>query len=242
MSMAFEKYLDHVMAYANLDEPRAAEVRQELHDHLKEKAERLQEERGLSPEDAVFTAMEDHGDARVVGYGLRPRFPWLDVRTRGTARGVVAIGPKAVGVFAFGGAACGVFAFGGMAVGVVTWGGMVLALLFGWGGLGASLGVGFMGVGLGTVIAGGLVAGIIAAGGTAAGLWVPEAGTGASYFTEQTVPPAMTFADGLLSDSSTYMMLSMTLLAVFLCVLTAGLLLQERERRRIKRIDPTLAE
>lgn len=243
MSMAIEKYLDRVMTFANLDEPHATEVRQELRDHLKEKAERLEAEAGLPPEDAVFKAVEDHGNPRVVGYALRPAFPWLDVRTRGTARGVVAIGPRAVGIVAFGGAACGVFAFGGVAAGVVTWGGMVLALLFAWGGLGASLGMAFVGVGVGTLAIGGMVAGIVAVGGTAAGLWVPAAGGGVSYFTAENVPPALSVADPWLENpTASSVWLSLLLLVPFLVVVPVSTILQERERRRVNRADPTLAE
>jgi len=78
--------------------------------------------------------------------------PWLHVtagpdpltgRER-TAKGIVAMGGKAVGVmafggmatgvFAFGGGAAGVFAFGGLAFGVVSFGGLAIALLFALGG------------------------------------------------------------------------------------------------------------
>lgn len=242
MSMAIEKYLDRVMTVANLDEPRAGEVRRELRAHVEEKAERLRLEDGLPPEDAVFKAIEDHGDPRVVGHGLRPKFPWLDVRTRGTARGVIAIGPRAVGVFAFGGMATGVFACGGIAIGAVTWGGIVLAALFAWGGIGASLGAGFIGVGAATVALGGFVLGVVASGGMAIALWVAAAGTGVSYYDAETVPAALTFADAWMTAPAMYFWASVILVVSFLILLTAGLTLQERERRRLLRADPTLAD
>jgi len=126
MSRALKKYLDRVMIYANRNEKDAAQIRAELEDHLLKKIDDL-EAGGLSREDAVFGAIEDHGHPRTVGYGLRKRFSWVDVRTHGTARGFIAIGPKAIGVFAFGGTAFGLFAFGGVALGLVAFGGLALA-------------------------------------------------------------------------------------------------------------------
>ena len=133
MSRALQKYLDRVMIYANRDEKDAAQIRAEQEDHLLKKIADLEAD-GLSREDAVFQAIEGHGHPRTVGYGLRKRFSWVDVRTHGTARGFIAIGPKAIGVFAFGGAAFGLFAFGGFALGLVAFGGLALAALLSFGG------------------------------------------------------------------------------------------------------------
>ena len=82
MSRALQKYLDHVMLYANRKEQDAAKIRVELEDHLRQKMADLQA-RGLPGEDAVFQAIEDHGTARTVGYGLRKGFALLDGRTQG---------------------------------------------------------------------------------------------------------------------------------------------------------------
>ncbi|MHC4285577.1 MAG: hypothetical protein ACYSWZ_21795 [Planctomycetota bacterium] len=106
MSRALQKYLDHIMVYTNRNEKDTAQIRKELEDHLLKKIADLQTE-GLSHEDAVFGAIEDHGHPRTVGYGLR-KHQWIDIRTRGTARGFIAIGPKAVGTIAIGGFALGV--------------------------------------------------------------------------------------------------------------------------------------
>lgn len=76
MSRALQKYLDGVMIYANRNEKDAAQIRKELEDHLRQKTADL-EESGLSHEDAVLQAIEDHGHPLTVGYGLRKHFYWL---------------------------------------------------------------------------------------------------------------------------------------------------------------------
>ena len=166
MSQAIESYLDKVMGYANLrDADKATRVRAELRDHLLEKADVLTKQ-GTPREDAVFQTVEAHGPPSRVGYGLRPKFPLVDIRTVGTARGVVAIGPRAIGIFAFGGFAIGVFSLGGLSIGVVGMGGCVAALLLGWGGVAlVPTGVAFAGLALGLVAIGGLPLGGWTAGG-----------------------------------------------------------------------------
>lgn len=77
-SRALERYLDRVMIYANRNEADAARIRAELEDHLLQKIADL-EAAGLSREDAVFQAIEDHGNPRAIGYGLRKRFSWISV-------------------------------------------------------------------------------------------------------------------------------------------------------------------
>ena len=84
MSRALEKYLDRVMIYANRNEADAARIRAEQEDYLLKKIADL-EESGLPREDAVFQAIEEHGNPRTVGYSLRKGFALLDVRTQGTA-------------------------------------------------------------------------------------------------------------------------------------------------------------
>ncbi len=98
-------------------------IRQELEDHLLQKVEDLAED-GLPREEAILKALRQHGPPRAIGYRLRSPFPWIDIRTQGTARGVIAIGPRAEGIFAFGGIAVGVFAFGVLAIGVFSFGGV----------------------------------------------------------------------------------------------------------------------
>lgn len=51
------------------------------------------------------------------------------MRTHGTARGFIAIGPKAIGVFAFGGFALGLVAFGGFALGLVALDGFACGII-----------------------------------------------------------------------------------------------------------------
>ncbi|MHC4620124.1 MAG: hypothetical protein ACYTEQ_20445, partial [Planctomycetota bacterium] len=170
MSRALKKYLDQVMAYANRKRQDAIKIRTELEDHLLQKVAEL-ETQGLPREDAVFQAIEDHGSARTVGYGLRKGFALLDVRTEGTARGFVAIGPRAVGVIAFGGVAVGLFAFGGFAIGAIAFGWLAVAALISCGGVSLAP----MGTALGLAALGRTAIGMVAGGGLAVGLWVPWA-------------------------------------------------------------------
>ncbi|HUW18077.1 MAG TPA: hypothetical protein VMW16_02110 [Sedimentisphaerales bacterium] len=170
MSRALQKYLDHVMAYANRKQEDAIKIRTELEDHLMQKIADL-EAQGLPREDAIFQAIEDHGTARTVGYGLRKGFALLDVRTEGTARGFVAIGPRAIGVIAFGGVAVGLFAFGGFAIGAIAFGWLAVAALISCGGISLAP----MGAALGLAVLGRIAIGMVAGGGLAVGLWVPWA-------------------------------------------------------------------
>lgn len=170
MSRALQKYLDHVMIYANRKPDDAAKIRLELEDHLRQKITEL-EAQGLPSEDAVARAIKDHGSARTIGYGLRKGFALLDVRTEGTARGIVAIGPRAVGVIAFGHVAVGLFAFGTLSLGMLSFGTVALAGLVSVGG--ASLAP--LGIAAGLAAVGRVACGVIAGGGVAVGLSVPWA-------------------------------------------------------------------
>ena|GEM_PF-4270343 len=159
MSRILEKYLDHVMVYADRDERDSAEIRAELKDHLLKKIADLESE-GLSHEDAVFGAVEDHGRPKTVGYGLR-KHRWIDVRTQGTARGFVAIGPRAVGTFAIGGVAVGVFSFGIAAIGLVSFSVVGIALLYCYG---MALAIAPAGLANGTVAVGVMAVGFLPCG------------------------------------------------------------------------------
>ena len=78
--------------------------------------------------------------------------------THGNAKGIIAIGDKALGVVALGGMAKGIFAVGGVAKGVVAVGGLAVG------------GVVVGGCGIGLSAVGGLAIGIIcASGGVAIG-------------------------------------------------------------------------
>ncbi len=233
MSEAIEQYLDRVMLYAHIAEPsQAACVRDEQADHLGEKIERFLAE-GVPREDAVFRAIEAHGRPKVVGYGLRPRFPLIDIRTHGTARGVIAIGPRAVGVFAFGGAAFGVFAVGGMAAGVVSFGGLAAALLFTWAGVGVAS-FAYAGVAVGLVAAGGMAVGVVSAGGYAFGMWVPDGGIGLSYFNADGVPHWLRALDPFLTNGHLYLSVTTGLVLSYIPLLGLPQWLLFKERRRLR--------
>ncbi len=242
MSRAIETYLDRVMAYANQTGQKATAIRKELCDHLLEKVDEL-EARGVPIEDAVFQAVEENGRADVVGHGLRPKFPWIDVRTKGTARGVIAIGPKAIGVFAFGGMAIGVFAIGGLAIGVFGMGGLVLAALFGFGSIAVvPLGFADAGIGIGLLSASGVAIGVIAGGWVAIGCWA-----GGDYvyslYAAQTAPRSLRWIDWFFPSSGYEQAIFVAVLVcLFLSLQAASLILMARERRRISKVDSTVAD
>ena len=70
MSQALEKYLDSVLTYAKRNEMDSRNIKAELKDHLLKKIEEL-ESQGAKHKDAVFQAIQGHGQAKTVGCGLR---------------------------------------------------------------------------------------------------------------------------------------------------------------------------
>ncbi len=85
-----------------------------------------------------------------------------------TARGWIAIGPKAIGGIAIGGSAGGVIAFGGFTFALVSLGGFSVGLLA-WGGLAAGV-FALGGASAGYAAVGGVSAGYYACGGVASGV------------------------------------------------------------------------
>lgn len=251
MEQALETYLDRVMVFANRKEPDARRVRAELEDHLQKKIADLLR-RGMNHADAVFRAIEDHGTPQTVGYGLRESFPWLDVRHKGTARGVIAVGPKAVGIVALGGCVTGVFAFGGFAVGIVSVGGFSLALLLAFGGFAlAPVGFAYGGFAVGLLAIGGFACGVVASGGSAVGLWVPGGGHVIRYFNPETVPQFLRLLDDYLSFSDAEsqrtwwranVVINVLMYSLLAMGLTANGVLISRETRRIRQADPRILE
>ena len=252
MKGTIERYLDRVMAVADVrDAARERQIREELRDHLEQKVDALKSE-GYSGSEALVKAVEDHGNAVVVGYRLRP-WRFLDVRLRGTARGVIAIGPKARGIVAIGGLAMGVFAFGGVAIGAFSFGGLALAALLAWGGAAAGT-IAYGGLAIGLVAFGGMAIGGIAAGGAAAGIWVPGAGaTMWSLLNWETAPHwwrsigyLFSFDPRSPNDQSAFMRMTFTLTGLTFVILVAGMVLQTimmvREGKRVCAIDPSTSE
>ena len=242
MRMALEKYLDRVMIIANRNEAESPDIRAELKDHLLKKIEELQAD-GLKHEDAIFQAIEDHGNPQTVGYSLRPRFPWLDVRTKGTARGFIAIGPKAVGVVAIGGAACGVLAYGGFAVGLLSFGGFALALVVALGGITfAPIGLAYGGIAVGLMAVGGLALGIAAMGGLAVGMLClnDHCGKMISYFTAETAPDYIQSISDIMNGLFGVIVIGFWISCIVL--LAVQLSLSRKEHQRIKNADPSLIE
>lgn len=238
MSLAIETYLDRVMAYANRTGEEALAIREELQDHLLEKIERLRQR--MAMEDAVFTAIEESGQPLVVGYRLRPAFPLIDVRIRGTARGVIAIGPRAVGVFAFGGIAIGVFAVGAVSLGMVGIGLVTAAMFFGWAGAAVvPFGVASAGLALGLVSIGVVAVGVVAGGWYATGLWAAGVNA-ASFFPYETVPEWIRWIGPYVMSVPEQAYLAFFIVAVVLPVAIVGGRAIHREQLRLERIDPSL--
>ncbi|MBI1314892.1 hypothetical protein GC176_26655 [bacterium] len=238
MSQSVETYLDRIMQCAAISDPDdASRIRAEQRDHLEEKIERLKE-RGVAAEDAVFQAIDEHGDPVTVGYGLRPRLPLIDIRARGTARGIIAIGPKAVGIVAFGGLSVGVFAFGGLSCGVFAIGGLTAALLFSWGGMAiVPLGIAYAGFAVAPIAVGGFALGIVAAGGFAAGAYA-VGGVSVSHYSAESAPDWMTSAAATFPP-----IVELPAFHIICAVLMIGLLAISnvasfRELRRVQKISP----
>ncbi len=239
MSEILESYLDRVMVYANRPEREAADLRSELRDHLLKKIDDLQEQ-NLSAPDAIYRAVNAHGHPRVVGYGLRKGFPLVDIRTHGTARGVIAIGPKAVGVFAMGGVAVGVFACGGFAVGAVAMGGFSAALVFAFCGVGVAT-IAYGGMVAGVLATGGLAVGIVAMGGFAMGLFA-EGGRAISVYDTQSAPAFMKSLLGVPRTQAYWACVTLVFIPAVLVMSVLTNILSARERRRIQAADPWLQE
>ena len=232
MSRALQKYLDHVMLYANRKEEDAEKIRVELEDHLHQKITDLAAE-GLPREDAVFQAIEDHGTARTVGYSLRKGFALLDVRTQGTARGFIAIGPRAVGIIAFGNVAVGLFAFGNIALGAIAFGALAIAGLLSFGGISLAP----LGAALGLAAVGQTAFGMIACGGLAIGLWIPWAIDRVSLVNIQFLQQFLTSAGNVaVFVIASWLFMVFPILNGIMCSLKKG------ESLRIKKIDPKLVE
>jgi hypothetical protein len=92
MTSILDRYLDRVLVYANQPEPKAEAIRKELKDHLLQKVDDLVKN-GLSHEEATLEALRQHGPTKDIGYWLRGPFPWIDIRSQGTARGPAAPWP-----------------------------------------------------------------------------------------------------------------------------------------------------
>ena len=161
MSKIIDLYLDRVLTHAELAEPRATEVREELADHLHSHREKALTS-GEKPEDASIQAIAKMGDPKKVGQGISRPWRWVDIRTHGTAKGFIAIGPKAIGVFAFGNACCGIIAIGVLPVGIISIGAIGLGL-FTWAAIAAG-GVALGGLAIGAVASGGVAIGILSEG------------------------------------------------------------------------------
>jgi hypothetical protein len=236
MSRALRKYLDDVMAYANRRQEEAERIRAELEDHLLQKVAGL-EAQNLPREDAIFQAIEDHGSARTVGYSLRKGFALLDVRTEGTARGFVAIGPRAVGVIAFGGVAVGLFAFGGFAIGAIAFGWLAVAALISCGGISLAP----LGVALGLAVVGRIAMGMVAGGGLAIGLWVPWAVDRVSLLAGDNGLQLLQHFRNY-NEGAEIVVITVWLFTIF--PFLTGLMgaIENWEYRRIKKTDPKLAE
>ncbi|MHC4580965.1 MAG: permease prefix domain 1-containing protein [Planctomycetota bacterium] len=238
MSRALEKYLGHVMIYANRKPDEAAKVRLELEDHLKQKIAEL-EAQGLPNEDAVARAIKDHGAVRTVGYGLRKGFALLDVRTEGTARGLVAVGPRAVGVLAFGNIAVGLFAFGHISLGFIAFGAVALAGSVAVGGVSLAP----MGAAVGLAAAGRVACGMIACGTVAVGLSVPWAADRISLLSGdnalQFLQHFRTFAR---SGTGNFVVILLAVWFFIVFPFLRGIMcsIQRDEYRRIKKADPDI--
>ncbi|MEM8781270.1 MAG: hypothetical protein AAGE65_00305 [Planctomycetota bacterium] len=222
MAAILEDYIEQIVLYANRSGNHAEDLRRELRDHLSAKSREL-EAGGMPREDALFRATRDHGNPKVVGYRLRPKWAWLDVRTTGTARGVVAVGPRAVGVLAIGGVSVGVFSFGGLSVGLFGIGGLLLTAFLGWGGIVVTpFGLAY----------GGMALGLLAMGGFAAGAWAGGA-VDASLWAFDTMPGWLRYGTSPFQHYWGHLVFQCAMLGVMSALMVFSTLVDRRERLRI---------
>jgi hypothetical protein len=230
MNRRLQEYLDQVLIYADRNPQESGRIRAELGDHLLEKMAHLEAD-GMSQAEAVSRALGDHGKAETISYALRRRFRWVDVRRQGTARGFIAIGPRAIGVLAVGGVACGVCAYGGIAVGMWSFGGLALALLIAAGGVAAApLGLAIGALAIGMTAFAGIAVGATTCSGLFAGHILPFP---PDRFTRPIVQSAPPLVAGLFVLDFW--------LSCF-AVLSTGILLVRRERKRIASAELALTE
>jgi hypothetical protein len=242
MKSILDRYLDRVLVYANKPASESEAIRTELKDHLLQKVEDLVKS-GLPRAEATLEALRQHGAPKIIGYKLRGPFPWIDIRSHGTARGVIAIGPKAVGIFAFGNVAVGVVACGTVAVGLFSVGFLAFGLLFAW----ALLGVG----GIATAY---IAIGIVAVGYVAIGVLVEGMITIAvynnpgilsdfsvSYYTADSVPIFLKCLEPM-KNASDFLSQYVFMIILPVCLLVAFALgyLKYREGKRVASADDWL--
>ena len=240
MSQALEKYLDRIMIYANRTDADAINIREELKDHILKKISDLQED-GLVREDAIFQAIEQHGQPKHVGYGLRKRWSLIDIRTKGTARGFIAVGPKAIGVIAMGGCAVGVITFAGIGLGIISLCGIGFGLIMAFSGIAiAPFGIAYGGICLGMVTFGGIAIGVAANGGLSAGMLT--AGQGISYFTCDNAPMWLRKLTHLSANGYFIIPFMIFSYTVWIALCIAYGILNRKENNRIKNADPALIE
>ena len=236
MSRALNKYLDQVILYSNRNEEDAAKIRAELEDHLRQKIADLQTGDMLR-EDTVFQAIEDHGHPRKIGYSLRKGFALLDVRTEGTARGFVAIGPRAVGIIAFGNIAVGLFAFGNLALGALAFGALTIGGLLSLG----IISLAPVGAAIGLAAVGRAAFGMIACGGLALGLQVPWAIDGVNLLSGDN---RLQFLQHFGTREGTVALIAITAWLFLIFPIMNGVMcsIKRNEYLRIEKADPKLVD
>ena len=222
------------MIYANRKPDDAAKIRLELEAHLRQKITEL-EAQDLPSEDAVSQAIKAHGTVRTVGYGLRKGFALLDVRTEGTARGIVAVGPRAVGVIAFGNVAVGLFAFGNISLGFIAFGAVALAGSVAVGGISLAP----LGAAVGLAAAGRVACGMIAGGELAVGLSIPWA---INHVSLSSGDSGFRFLEQFQTSGGNIDFLITTLWIFMVFPFLRGVMcsIKRDEYRRIKKADPDI--
>ncbi|MEM6885467.1 MAG: permease prefix domain 1-containing protein [Verrucomicrobiota bacterium] len=230
MSKLAPLYLERVFQFAELDPQEHREKWDELEDHLLSSIE-AEKQAGLGDEEATLKAIRKMGHPQVIGSRLSRPWRWLDVRATGTARGFVAIGPKAVGVIAFGGYARGFIAIGGLSIGVISNGGLGIGL-FSWSGLSLAL-ISYGGLALGGVTWGGLSAGILSQGGFVTALVSRGGGEVHSFYKSMAAAPEWIQSFAVLEKVMYWVnVYSPVLLGLYVVVVLACIILQNLHNKR----------
>lgn len=146
-----------------------------------------------------------------------------------TAKGIVAIGGKAVGVFAFGGLASGFMAFGGIATGAIAFGGLSFGLVS-LGGLAIAIAIAIGGLSIAPISMGGNAIGHYAFGGKARGTYIIDGKTKTPEAEEFFLP----WVHELFSEMGSVMFILMALVML----ITFGIPLWLMQKQRCENLNP----
>lgn len=146
MNRDYKRYANKVVSQIQANSRTKKRIREDIMEMLEERAldsrDASPEELMGSYEEVVEDFKENLNDYTLTSNGYVSSMslwglPLLYITTSQqiTAKGIIAIGPRAVGIISIGGLSVGVISFGGLSLGVISLGGLALGLWAAIGGL-----------------------------------------------------------------------------------------------------------